>query len=90
MVLAICWRQVRNHPGRIFNHREVRGSKFTSKYALRRLVWHEIYGNAADASQREKNIKQYYRKWKVCLIEAMNPEWYTFTGFSGIAPLVRA
>jgi len=62
--------------GRIFDHREGRGSKFTAKYSVRRLVWYETYDRAIDAIQREKNIKQYYRKWKIELIEAMNPEWY--------------
>ena len=27
------------------------------------------------AIQREKNIKKYPRKWKLNLIEAINPEW---------------
>jgi len=62
--------------GRIFDHREGRGSKFTAKYSVRRLVWYETYDRAIDAIQREKNIKQYYRKWKIELIEAMNPEWF--------------
>jgi len=61
---------------RVFQHREGRGSQFTARYGVRRLVWYESYDNPADAIQREKNIKQYYRKWKIDLIEAMNPEWY--------------
>ncbi len=69
--------------GRVFDHRERRGSAFTSKYAVRRLVWYEEYDNAADAIQREKNIKQYYRKWKIDLIEAMNPGWYDLYRFLG-------
>jgi len=39
-------------------------------------VWCEEYDRAADAIQREKNIKQYYRKWRIDLIESINPEWY--------------
>ena len=27
------------------------------------------------AIQREKNIKKYPRKWKLNLIESINPEW---------------
>ena len=66
----------RDLSSRIFGHREGRGSRFTSRYGVRRLVWYESYESVADAIQREKNIKQYYRKWKIDLIEAMNPEWY--------------
>jgi putative endonuclease len=39
------------------------------------LVWYEEHFNVADAIQREKNIKRYYRKWKLNLIEEMNPDW---------------
>lgn len=60
---------------RAFDHREGVGSKFTSKYKVKRLVWYEEHENVSDAIQREKNIKQYYRKWKIDLIEEMNPEW---------------
>jgi len=62
--------------GRVFDHREGIGSKFTSKYKVRRLVWYEEYEHIGDAIQREKNLKRYYRKWKIDLIEAMNPEWF--------------
>ena len=60
---------------RTFEHREGLGSKFTSKYNVKRLVWFEQYDRAIDAIQREKNIKQYLRRWKIELIEMANPEW---------------
>jgi len=60
---------------RTHEHREGDGSEFTSKYSVRRLVWYEEHDQIHTAIQREKNIKQYYRKWKIDLIEAMNPEW---------------
>ena len=62
--------------GRIFDHREGRGGKFTSKYKVRRLVWYEEHDQISTAIQREKNIKRYYRKWKIDLIESMNPDWF--------------
>jgi len=61
---------------RIFEHREGRGSKFTSKYCVKRLVWFEEHDRAMEAIQREKNIKRYYRQWKIDLIEGMNPQWH--------------
>ncbi|WP_342360953.1 GIY-YIG nuclease family protein [Terrarubrum flagellatum] len=60
---------------RIFEHREGRTKGFTQRYGVTRLVWYEDYPRAIDAIQREKNIKKWPRKWKLDLIEAMNPEW---------------
>ncbi len=60
---------------RTFEHRESRGGNFTSKHSIKRLVWYEQHELALDAIQREKNIKHYYRKWKIDLIESINPEW---------------
>ena len=61
---------------RVFDYREGRGGKFTSKYKVKRLVWYEAHEFVATAIQREKNIKRYYRRWKIDLIEGINPEWY--------------
>ena len=69
---------------RIFDHREGCGSKFTTKYRVKRLVWYEEHDQAIEAIQREKNIKQYYRQWKIELIEAMNPEWHDLYRTLGI------
>ncbi len=69
---------------RIFDHREGRGSKFTKEYRVKRLVWYEEHDQALVAIQRERNIKQYYRKWKIELIETMNPEWYDLYRTLGI------
>ena len=61
---------------RAFEHREGSASKFTRTYKVRRLVWYEEYDSVGDAIQREKNIKRYYRQWKINLIESINPEWH--------------
>ncbi len=60
---------------RAFEHREGLLPGFTKKYSCNTLVWFEEHFNIADAIQREKSIKRYYRKWKHNLIETMNPEW---------------
>ena len=70
--------------GRIFDHREGRGSKFTKTYHVKRLVLYEEHDQSIVAIQREKNIKQYYRNWKIELIETMNPEWYDLYRTLGI------
>ena len=70
--------------GRIFDHREGRASKFTKEYRVKRLVWYEEHNQVLVAIQRKKNIKRYYRKWKIELIETMNPEWYDLYRTLGI------
>jgi putative endonuclease len=62
-------------PRRIFDHREGRGSIFTRRYKLTRLVWYEHHDDIRAAIQRESNLKHYPRAWKVRLILEMNPDW---------------
>ena len=47
----------------------------TKRYSLHRLVYYEVFEDVRDAIQREKNIKRYYRQWKVNLIEQDNSDW---------------
>ncbi|WP_142588482.1 GIY-YIG nuclease family protein [Pseudorhizobium halotolerans] len=60
---------------RIYEHREGLTPGFTSKYGLTQLVWYEEHWDIRDAIQREKTMKQWYRKWKIALIEERNPDW---------------
>jgi putative endonuclease len=60
---------------RVCAHREGRGSAFTKRYGVKRLVWYESYDMVVDAIQRETSLKRWPRKWKLDLIEKMNPEW---------------
>lgn len=60
---------------RAWEHREFLFPGFTKKYGCNLLVWYEEHDSIAGAIQREKNIKRYYRKWKLNLIEAANPDW---------------
>ncbi|MBJ7483437.1 GIY-YIG nuclease family protein [Brevundimonas sp.] len=60
---------------RIGQHREGRGSRHTSKYGLKRLVWYQPFELMTVAIQREKSLKRYERDWKCNLIERMNPDW---------------
>ena len=48
---------------------------FTKKYHVHTLVYYEQYDFIYDAIQREKNIKVWRRRWKLSLIESINPEW---------------
>ena len=48
---------------------------FTSRYGVHRLVNIEQHDLLTSAIQREKNSKKYPRKWKLNLIEGVNPNW---------------
>lgn len=62
-------------PGRIFIHKNDSVDGFTKKYGVHRLVYYEACGSRYEALQRERQIKEWKRSWKLALIEKVNPEW---------------
>ncbi len=60
---------------RVWEHRSDVVKGFTKKYGVHRLVYFEVFDDARNAIQREKNIKHWPRKWKLALIEKKNPQW---------------
>ena len=52
---------------------------FTKQYNIHFLVYFEEYNDIRDAITREKRLKKWERKWKLELIESMNPEWKDLT-----------
>ena len=60
---------------RVFAHKEGRGSGFTSKYSIKRLVYYEQFEDVNYAIAHEKRLKSWRRAWKIKLIETMNPDW---------------
>jgi len=60
---------------RVYEHRENLAEGFTKKYGVKMLVYYESTQSVESAIQREKQIKKWNRKWKLELIEKMNPEW---------------
>ena len=50
-------------------------NSYTARYNLSRLVYFEQYQYVRDAIRREKQLKNWSRKKKIALIEAMNPKW---------------
>ena len=60
---------------RVCEHKEKRGSRFTRRYNVTRLVYVEEHQRPQDAIEREKQIKAGSRQKKVELIDAMNPAW---------------
>jgi putative endonuclease len=60
---------------RVGRHKEGRGSKFVKKYNVNKLVYFEKIIGYPEACDREKQLKRWKRKWKLALIEQMNPRW---------------
>ena len=64
-----------NLPRRIAEHKEHFLQGFTDKYNVTKLVYAERHETFESAATREKQIKTWQRKWKLRLIEELNPEW---------------
>ncbi|MDD5334846.1 MAG: GIY-YIG nuclease family protein [Rhodoferax sp.] len=60
---------------RVFEHKNDAVEGFTKRYAVHTLVWFESTSSIEAAIQREKQIKNWKREWKVALIEKGNPDW---------------
>ena len=64
-----------NIAARVWAHKEGRGSKFCTRYGLRKLVYAEEAPTIDEAIAREKAMKKWNRAWKIELIETANPDW---------------
>ena len=60
---------------RTWQHKDDQVEGFTSKYAVKMLVYFEVHDTAESAIAREKQIKKWNRAWKLNLIEQHNAEW---------------
>ena len=60
---------------RIYEHKNNIVKGFTEKYKVHKLVYYEECSDIYEAIQRKKQVKRWYRKWKIELIENFNPEW---------------
>ena len=60
---------------RVYEHKNHLLKGFTEKYSINILVYFEQTNNVQEALQREKQLKKWNRKWKLELIEKVNPEW---------------
>ena len=60
---------------RIVQHRDGTVDGFTKRYGVKTLVWFELAATMHAAITREKQIKNWQRKWKIELIEAANADW---------------
>ncbi|MBL1275826.1 MAG: GIY-YIG nuclease family protein [Ectothiorhodospiraceae bacterium] len=60
---------------RIWEHKNNVVKGFTQEHNVHTLVWYEMHDTMGTAIQREKNIKNWKRDWKLKRIEEMNPQW---------------
>jgi putative endonuclease len=60
---------------RVYEHKTDAVPSFTSRYQLHHLVWYEHAVEIRSAIQREKQLKNWKRDWKIQLIEQANPYW---------------
>jgi putative endonuclease len=60
---------------RVWEHREGVVPGFTRRYGCKRLVWFESSDDLQGARQRELQMKEWKRAWKIKLIEEQNFEW---------------
>ena len=60
---------------RIYEHKNGLVGGFTKKYNVKNLVYYEQSDSKEGALTREKQIKEWHRKWKLELIEKNNIEW---------------
>lgn len=64
-----------NMQRRVLEHKAGKGSSFTQRYNITKLVYVESGDDINTAIAREKQIKAGSRKKKIELIESINPAW---------------
>ncbi len=60
---------------RTWEHKNKKAESFSKKYNLSKLVYFEVYEDVNEAIQREKQLKNWHRDWKVNLIKKTNPDF---------------
>jgi putative endonuclease len=60
---------------RVYEHKNDFVEGFTKKYGVHMLVYYETGGDHEGALLRERQIKEWKRRWKIELIEKTNPGW---------------
>ncbi|MCH8997655.1 MAG: GIY-YIG nuclease family protein [Proteobacteria bacterium] len=68
---------------RVYAHKTSKGSQFTKKYKLSKLIYYEEFRYINDGIAREKELKGWSSKKKEALIKQVNPlrddlaiDWY--------------
>jgi len=64
---------------RMFEHKNKLVEGFTKKYNLNKLVYYEGTSDIQSALEREKQLKNWHRDWKINLVNNFNPMWKDLT-----------
>ncbi len=60
---------------RLYQHKNKQIAGFTEKYGVDRLVYYEECTSADQATNRERQLEEWRRSWKIDLIEGSNSDW---------------
>jgi len=60
---------------RMFEHKNRLVKGFTKKYNLTKLIYYEVTTDVRSALEREKQLKNWHRDWKIKLVNNFNPTW---------------
>ena len=60
---------------RAWEHREGVVAGFAKRYGCKLLVWFEVFDDIQQARNRELQMKEWKRGWKIKLIEERNLGW---------------
>ncbi len=60
---------------RVYEHKQKLVEGFSKKYSVDKLGYFEIYESIEQAIEREKQLKNWKREWKISLIEKDNSKW---------------
>jgi putative endonuclease len=60
---------------RVWQHKNDLVEGFTKRYCVHLLVWYEQHPSMLSAIKKERQMKEWKRKWKLDVIEQMNPTW---------------
>jgi putative endonuclease len=60
---------------RVYEHRSGLIEGFTKKHGCKLLVWFETFDDIQQARQRELQMKEWKRAWKIKRIEEANFDW---------------
>ena len=59
----------------MYEHKNKLVEGFSKKYNLNKLIYYEITNDVNSAINREKQLKNWHKDWKINLINQFNPEW---------------
>lgn len=60
---------------RVYEHKKDLVEGFCKRYKLHKLLYYEIFDDIGEAIEREKQLKNWHREWKLNLIKSKNPDF---------------